>query len=131
MFWQDYIDETSDNVADMLEEWYGSKLPEEDRCKGLRDYTRLLEKLAIEDDVTGVESCSYTCDSETALLNVRELVWDPAFKQYMKDNGHSFDTFMNYDPERADAEARYYALYELDLEEIINSLIAEKRIKED
>lgn len=128
MIWQDYIDETSDNVVSYLEELFddGFTINLDDP----ESVYRLMNTLSYEDDITGIGSDSYTCDADAALLNVRELVWDPPFKQYMRENKHDFNQFMYQDPERADAEARYYALYELDIRAVIKSMVDEKKVPE-
>lgn len=121
MTWNDYIDETRENIKEYLRENYSKE--------ELQDYIsldRLKDNLFMSDSVTGNASGSYTCNSYQAEQNVSGILWDSEFIEILYNTyGEDIGDCMKHGAEYLDVTARVLALEYMDLQEVIDEVYKE------
>lgn len=112
MDFREYIEETKENAKEYIKE----------NWEYLKEKTieELQDDLFIADEVTGNASGSFTFNAYEAQQNVSELMFDEDFINALQwDFGQDLGELIKRGAEIVDVTARCLALYELDLEEII------------
>lgn len=123
MTWEDYKNETRDNIKEYLRENYDKEDLEfvsDNFVDNLRD------TLFIEDSITGNASGSYTFNSYQAEQNVQGIIWDDEFIDALKFSyGEDIGDCMKLGAEGVDVSARCLALDYIDLKEVIDEVYEE------
>lgn len=123
MDFREYIEETKENAKEYIKE----------NWKYLKDKTReeVQDDLFIADTVTGNGSGSFTFNTYDAQQNVSELIFDEYFINALEWGfGQNLGELVQKGAEVIDVTARCLALYEFDLDEIIEEVKEEQEEEE-
>lgn len=123
MDFREYVEETKENAKEYIRESW----------EYLKDKTReeLQDDLFIADAVTGNRSGSFTFNAYEAQQNVSGLIFDEYFINALKWNfGQDLGELIKRGAEIVDVTARCLALYEFDLDEIMEELKEEQEEEE-
>lgn len=127
MTWEDYKDETRENIKDYIRENY-----DKEDLEYSIDIERLRDALFIADSVTGNGSGSYTCNAYEAEQNVQGIIWDDEFIEILKFSyGEDIGECMKLGAEGVDVTARCLALDYIDLREVIDEVYEEMEEEEN
>ena len=119
MDFREYIEETKENAKEYIKE----------NWEYLKDKTgeEIQDDLFVADEVTGNGSGSFTFNTYEAKQNVVELMFDEDFVNALKWNfGQDLGELIQKGPESVDVTARCLALYEFDINEIIEEVKEEQ-----
>ena len=123
MTWEDYKEETRDNIKEYIKENYDK---EDLEFVSDRFIDNLRDSLFLADSVTGNASGSYTFNSYEAEQNVQGIIWDDEFIDALKfAYGEDIGDCMKLGAEGVDVTARCLALDYIDLKEVINEVYEE------
>lgn len=123
MDFREYVEETKENAKEYIRESW----------EYLKDKTieELQDDLFIADAVTGNASGSFTFNAYEAQQNVSGLIFDEYFINALKWNfGQDLGELIKRGAEIVDVTARCLALYEFDLDEIMEELKEEQDKKQ-
>lgn len=124
MDFKEYIEETKENAKEYIKE----------NWEYLKDKTReeVEDNLFIADAVTGNGSGSFTFNAYEAQQNVAEIIFDEYFINALKfDFGQDLGDLIQKGAEVVDVTARCLALYEFDLDEIMEEVKEEQEQEEE
>ena len=124
MDFREYIEETKENAKEYIKE----------NWEYLKDKTmeEVHDDLFIADAVTGNGSGSFTFNSYDAKQNVSGLIFDEYFINALEWNfGQDLGELIKRGAEIVDVTARCLALYEFDLDEIMEEVKEEQEREEE
>jgi hypothetical protein len=124
MDFREYIEETKENAKEYIKENWNY----------LEDKTaeEIQEDLFLSDGVTGNGSGSFTFNTYEAQQNVSELIFDEDFINALKWNfGQDLGELIQKGAESVDVTARCLALYEFDINEIIEEVREEQEEEQE
>ncbi|MBQ2350440.1 MAG: hypothetical protein II393_04175 [Cytophagales bacterium] len=128
MTWEDYKEETRDNIKEYIKENYDK---EDLEFVSDRFIDNLRDSLFLADSVTGNSSGSYTCNAYEAEQNVQSIIWDDEFIDALQfAYGEDIGDCMKLGAEGVDVTARCLALDYIDLKEVINEVYEEMEEEE-
>lgn len=119
MNFREYIEETKENAKEYIKE----------NWEYLKDKTgeEVQDDLFLADGVTGNGSGSFTFNTYKAQQNIAELMFDEDFTNALKWNfGQDLGELIKRGAEVVDVTARCLALYEFDINEIIEEIKEEQ-----
>ena len=124
MTWEDYKNETRDNIKEYIRENY-----DKEDLEFVSDsfVDRLRDDLLMADSVTGNASGSYTFNSYEAEQNVQGILWDSDFIDTLQFlYGQDIGDCIKNGPEYLDVTARCLAVDNIiDLKDVINEVYEE------
>ena len=123
MTWEDYKEETRENIKEYIRENYDK---EDLEYVGDRFIDKLRDALFMADSVTGNASGSYTCNAYEAEQNVQGIIWDDEFIEELNFYyGEDIGECMKLGAEGVDVTARCLALDYIDLKDVIDEVYEE------